>query len=74
MKNTVKTLAKISKYQAEINRFMNKYNTSFDIFEKQLLQQKNEENFEKEDDYLDWKFSEEAFRIWEKRNEILGNA
>ncbi|MFQ5707717.1 MAG: hypothetical protein ACE5HO_09730 [bacterium] len=65
------TLGKITKYKTEIDQFQKKYQTTFEDFEKRLLNQKNDENFEVEDDFLDWRFAEEALRIWEKRRDIL---
>jgi hypothetical protein len=68
------TLAKIEKYQAEINQYQKKYNINFEGFKKQLLNRRNEEDFEQEDDYLDWRFAQEALKIWQERREIIGNA
>jgi hypothetical protein len=68
------TLAKIEKYQAEAQKYQKKYQCKFEEFKKQLLNQKNEENFAMEDDYLDWKFAEEALKIWKERKEIISNA
>lgn len=64
-------LAKIEKYEAESNFFKKKYNTSFEEFERGLNGQINQENFEMEDDYLDWKFAVEALIIWKKRKAAL---
>ncbi len=68
------TLSKISKYEAEIRKYKNKYKTPFTEFEKKLNKQKNEENFEIEDDYLDWKFAENSLKTWSERKNLLSNA
>ncbi len=68
------TLAKVDKYKAEINKYQNKYQIDFAEFEKRLINQINEENFEQENDYLDWKFAVTALKIWLERKEILVNA
>lgn len=65
------TFAKLNRYEAEVNKYRNKYQTLFKEFEKQLRTQKNEENFQKEDDYLDWRFAEEALKLWNERKEVL---
>jgi hypothetical protein len=36
--------------------------------------QTNREDFEMEDDYLDWKFAVDALKIWEERKKILEHA
>lgn len=53
-------MAKMEKYQAGNNRFEAKYAMSFDDFQRKIEDMKNEELFEKEDDYLDWRFAREA--------------
>ncbi len=68
------TLARIEKYQAESRQYQRKYQCNFEEFKKQLLNQKNEENFEMEEDYLDWRFAEEALKIWKERKKIISNA
>ena len=68
------SLAKIQKYQNEINQFQKKHQTDFEEFENKLSNQKNSENFETEDDYLDWKFAWEALKIWKARKDILEHA
>ncbi|MFQ5770668.1 MAG: hypothetical protein ACE5HX_09035 [bacterium] len=67
-------LSRVNKYESEISNFQNKYEIVFAEFEKQLKKQKNEESFECEDDYLDWKFAVEALKVWKERIKILNHA
>ncbi|MDZ7697274.1 MAG: hypothetical protein U5R49_10240 [Deltaproteobacteria bacterium] len=53
-------MAKIEKYVAENKCFEAKYALSFDKFQSKIEGLRNEEIFEEEDDYLDWRFAREA--------------
>lgn len=67
-------MAKIEKYEAENNRFEAKYALSFDKFQAKIEGLKDEEVFEKEDDYLDWRFAREAADRLIRQKQELENA
>jgi len=58
---------KISKYEAEINFFRNKYLCSFEELITKTKDMKNEENMEWDDDLLDWEFATENFKYWQEQ-------
>ena len=53
-------MAKIEKYEAENKRFEAKYHMSFTLFQVKVEGLQNEEVFDEDDDYLDWRFAIEA--------------
>jgi len=57
-------LSKKEKYLLEIKRFEKKYNSSFSKFEKEI-HSKNKENFDIEDDLMDWEFAVESLKTLE---------
>ncbi len=68
------SLAKVQKYETELNHYQKKYQMCFDDFEKKITALENAENFEMEDDYLDWRFAVHALKIWEERKAIHEHA
>jgi hypothetical protein len=66
--------AKQDKYDSENKFFERKYNMSFDEFQKKLNEQKGSENFEEEDDLLDWRFAREALDNLEKKKQDMKHA
>jgi hypothetical protein len=67
-------LAKIEKFEAENRRFEGKYHCSFDVFQKKMEQTLGIEDFEKDDDYLDWRFAVEAKNRLQRQKLELENA
>ena len=67
-------LGKIAKYEAEIRLFESKYGCTFKDFENKLNSQDEAEDFEAEDDYLDWKYATQLYQRWQRRKEILERA
>ena len=59
----LRSLAKISRYEAQCVHFENKYNESLDTFQK-YMQQEEKEDFAKEDDLMDWEYADAAFQWW----------
>ncbi len=59
--------ALLQKYQVENRYFETKYGCPFAEFQAKLAAQDNAENFEWEDDALDWEFAVENLRLWEQR-------
>lgn len=64
-------LSKESKYRAEYDRFKDKYNAEFEEFEKRV-KESTQEDFEIEDDLMDWEFAYHALKNIEKKKGALG--
>ena len=64
-------LSKESKYRAEYNLFKDKYKAEFEAYEKKVRESK-EENFEVEDDLMDWEFAYRALKSIEEKKRGLG--
>ena len=63
---------KVSKYEVEIRTFEKKYRCSFEEFKNKIELMDNEENFEWEDDFMDWQFASENLLYWKKKmDEIM---
>ncbi len=58
----INLLNKKEKYLLEIKKFENKYKSNFSDFEKLIHSRKDEENFEIEDDLMDWEFAIECIK------------
>jgi predicted amino acid-binding ACT domain protein len=63
-------LAKESKYKAEYDKFKNKYNAEFEEFEKKV-RDSNKEDFEVEDDLMDWEFAYHALKNIKEKKRAL---
>lgn len=64
-------LARESKYRAEYNLFKDKYKAEFEEYEKKVRKSK-EEDFEVEDDLMDWEFAYRALKSIEEKKRGLG--
>ncbi|MGE5341323.1 MAG: hypothetical protein ACM3SY_07555 [Candidatus Omnitrophota bacterium] len=64
-------LSKESRYRAEYNQFKKKYNSEFDEF-KIKVENSGKEDFEIEDDLMDWEFASNALKTIEEKKRILG--
>lgn len=64
-------LTRESKYRAEYNRFKDKYKSEFEEFEKKV-RDSGKEDFEVEDDLMDWEFAFFALKNIEDKKRILG--
>ncbi len=60
---------KINKYEAEDRNFMNKYACNFEQFKARVEAMENEENFEWEDDLMDWEFAIANINIWRRKED-----
>ncbi len=67
-------MSKISRYEAESERFQKKYGESFDSFRKQIRSGDKKEDFIKEDDFLDWEYATTALSYWRDCLEELRSA
>ena len=64
-------LAKLDKYESEYKFFERKYRMTFEDFQKQVRELKGNENFDEDDDYLDWRFVKETLEdLREKKQEL----
>ncbi len=63
-------LSKESKYQAEYDSFKNRYNSEFAAF-KQKIEASGKEDFEVEDDLMDWEFADNALKNIGKQKRLL---
>lgn len=64
-------LTKESKYRAEYNLFKNKYNSEFEDFKKKV-ESSGKEDFDVEDDLMDWEFAANALKTIEEQKRALG--
>jgi hypothetical protein len=64
-------LGKISKYEAEYNHFKNKYNCEYTELAEKSAGLENVENFEQEDDLLDWRFAYEQIQNYKDKLKSL---
>ena len=71
---TLLALSRISRYEAECGRFREKYGESLSSFRECLQSEEGREDFEKEDDLLDWEYAETALSWWRNRLTVLHNA
>ncbi len=64
-------LTKESRYRAEYNQSRKKYNSEFDDF-KTKVETSGKEDFEVEDDLMDWEFAANSLRTIEEKKRSLG--
>ncbi|MGA7878101.1 MAG: hypothetical protein WCA08_20750 [Desulfoferrobacter sp.] len=63
--------ARIQKYEAETSFFETKHKSSFEAFRERIESMEDEEDFEAEDDLMDWEFAVVSLGYWkEKAREI----
>lgn len=67
-------LSKVSRYERECAKFRTKYGQSFEDFQRRVNDALGVENFEEENDLMDWEFAENALALWQERVEVLRNA
>ncbi len=68
------SLSKLSHYEAECRRFEKKYSDSFEPFHARVRAIQGEEDFEVEDDLIDWEYAHRSREWWACRVEELRNA
>jgi hypothetical protein len=71
---TLLALSKMSRYESECALFEKKYKESFHAFKRRIAAMRNEENFEAEDDLMDWEFAHEALNWWKGKLEDIRHA
>jgi hypothetical protein len=62
---------KIVRYTAEDRSFREKYACDFDDFKARTSGMMNEENFEWEDDLMDWEFAVTNLRLWQQKERAI---
>lgn len=67
-------LSKVSRYERECAKFRSKYGQSFAEFQRRMDGTLGAENFEEENDFMEWEFAENALALWQERVEVLRNA
>lgn len=67
-------MAKIEKYEAENKHFEAKYSMPYEDFRAKIESRENEEIFEEDDDFLDWRFANEAVNRLLRQKQELENA
>ena len=65
--------SKIHKYEVENLCFEKKHKVTFEEFRQKLENMREDENFQWEDDLLDWKFAYENLKYWQKKAKELQN-
>ena len=69
---TVLTLGKIEEYKNTILFFQKKYSMDYKKFKKHLDKSDTEE-FEKEDELMEWRFAIECIEMYEKELKSIGD-
>jgi len=58
--------AKIQKYEAESKKFAEQYQCTYSQLKKKIESMKESEEFQLEDDFLDWQFAERNLKFWKQ--------
>ena len=66
-------LSKISRYEAECAHFEAKYNESLSSFRKRVQAVTDQEDFEADDDLMDWEFASRACQWWKSKLDAIGH-
>lgn len=56
-----------AEYLSETLKFEKKYQMIFKEFQKKMEETLYEENFDEEDDYMDWKFAKDGVCYWQEK-------
>ncbi len=64
---------KITQYKTEDMVFRKKYSCDFDKFKARIRAMDNEENFEWEDDLMDWEFAVTNQQLWRRKERIVSS-
>jgi len=59
--------SKIDKYKSEVNLFERKYKCAYNQFKTKIEAMEGEENFQWEDDLMDWQFAVENIYYWQNK-------
>lgn len=64
-------ISKLQKYQAESAQLETKYGMPFAAFKEKVENMKDSEDFQWEDDLMDWEFAVENIKYWNQILEML---
>jgi len=67
-------LSKLHSHERECERFRRKYGRSFEQMQRDVQRQEAQEDFQVEDDLLDWEYAWQALKHWQQRLDVLQNA
>lgn len=67
-------LSKVSRHEAECGHFKGKHGESIEVFRRRVDNMKEQEDFELEDDLMDWEYADRALKWWQSRAEELQGA
>ena len=67
-------LSKLSRYEAECAQFEKDKGQPLDSFKMNIMERKCEEDFEEEDELMEWEFANTAYRWWKTQIEELNRA
>ncbi|QTA79185.1 Uncharacterized protein dnl_14390 [Desulfonema limicola] len=56
-----------AEYLSETRKFENKYQMTFEEFQKKMEETLYKEDFDEEDDYMDWKFACDGVCYWKEK-------
>lgn len=68
---TLLALSRISRYEAECALFEANYAEPFDAFRQRIQAMKNQEDFQADDDLLDWEFAHRALLGWREKLDAI---
>jgi len=66
--------ARVSHYEAVCRNFQEKYGLSFDEMKLRMESKTNEEDFQEEEDFIDWEFANVSLKWWLERVKELKSA
>ena len=64
---------KIIKYETEDRNFRENYACNFEKFKARIEAMDNEENFEWEDDLMDWEFAVTNLKLWQRKERMVSS-
>ncbi len=71
---TLLALSKLSRYEAECSLFEAKYHEPLPSFRQRLQSMTDQEDFEADDDLVDWEFADRAVNWWRETLAALQHA
>lgn len=63
--------SKIDKYKSEDNFYRSKYSCTYSDFKAKVNKMQNAENFQFDDDLMDWQFSVENIDFWQNKLKVI---
>jgi len=69
----VSARSRYSEFGQELKQFEKKYHMNFESFKEMIEETSNQEDFQKEDDLMAWKFAKEGAEYWRLKIEEIEN-